>query len=60
MWGSGQCGLGGGGNLTSLKWLTVAMPLLETIERLLRDYKETIKRLLRETSKRQYKTWSYG
>ena len=30
---------------TSLKWLTVAMPLLKTIERLLRDWRETGERL---------------
>ena len=31
---------------TSLKWLTVAMPLLETIERLLRDWREAYHRLI--------------
>ena len=33
---------------TSLKWLTVAMPLLETSERLARDKKETRERLERD------------
>ena len=37
---------------TSLKWLTVAMPILETIERQERDKRETRKRDNRETRKR--------
>ena len=45
---------------TSLKWLTVAMPLLETIERLERDWKETGERLerdWRETGERLERDW---
>ena len=34
--------------LTSLKWLTVAMPIIETIERLTRDKKETREILKRD------------
>ena len=34
--------------LTSLKWLTVTMPLLETSERLARDKRETRERDKRE------------
>ena len=43
-------------NKTSLKWLTVAMPLLETFERLERDWRETGERQerdRRETGERQ-------
>ena len=42
--------------LTSLKWLTVAMPLQETSERLMRDKIETSERDKRETRE----IWSYG
>ena len=45
---------------TSLKWLTVAMPLLETFERLERDWRETGERLerdRRETRERQERDW---
>ena len=34
------------GTKTSLKWLTVAMPLLEIIERLERDWREAYHRLI--------------
>ena len=46
--------------ITSLKWLTVAMPLLETFERLERDWRETGERLerdRRETRERQERDW---
>ena len=56
---------------TSLKWLTVAMPLLETFERLERDWRETgerqerdkretgerLERDRRETGKRLERDW---